>query len=251
MKLPILRGVVRRCLLVNFRVDPDVMRAILPQPFEPSLHEEWAVAGICLIRLEQVPAPLVPFGRGLGSENAAHRVAVRWADGDRIHEGVYVHRSHTDSLLGHLAGSTVFPGEQRRARFKVADDGRRIGLSMRSADGRMAMEIEGRATAAMPSGSIFSSIRDASAFFERGSLGYAPGRGGRGYEGVMSETRDWAVHPLAVHRLSSSFFEDESLFPEDSVEFDHALVMRDVEHVWREAPELSRQGPRAVSDRPY
>jgi hypothetical protein len=241
MKLPILRGVVRRCLLANFRVDPDVMRAILPDPFEPALHENWAVAGICLIRMEQLPAPLGRFGRGLGSEYAAHRVAVCWTDGERIHDGVYVHRSHTDSLLGHLAGGKVFPGEQRRARFQVSDDGRCIGLSMRSADGDVAMEIEGRATAAMPPDSIFASIRDAAAFFERGSLGYAPGRGGRGYEGVMSETGDWAVHPLAVFRLSSSFFEDESRFPAGSVEFDHALVMRDVEHVWREAPELSRQ----------
>ena len=42
MKLPIIRGVVRRCLLVNFRVDPAVMRDFLPEPFEPALHEGWA-----------------------------------------------------------------------------------------------------------------------------------------------------------------------------------------------------------------
>jgi hypothetical protein len=251
MRLSIIRGVVRRCILVNFRVDAAVMKERLPEPFEPTLHEGWAVAGLCLIRLEQVPPPLVPFGRGLGSENAAHRVAVRWDDGARVHEGVYVQRSHTDSLLGHLAGSTIFPGEQRRARFRVEDDGRAIGLSMRAADGSVAVEISGHATAAMPPDSIFTSIREASSFFARSSLGYAPGRGGRGYEGVMSETGDWAVHPLAVSHLRSSFFEDEELFPTGSVVFDHALIMRDVEHVWRQAPVLARQGPHTLSERPF
>jgi hypothetical protein len=251
MKLPIIRGVVRRCLLVNFRVDPAVMRDFLPDPFEPALHEGWAVAGVCLIRLEQVPPPLVPFGRGLSSENAAHRVAVQWAEGDRIHQGVYVQRSHTDSLLGKFAGSTIFPGEQRRARFRVEDDGRQIELSMRSFDGRVAMEIAGHATDAMPHDSVFSSVGEASSFFARGSLGYAPGRGGRGFEGVQSETHDWAVHPLAISRLRSSFFEDDELFPEGSAAFDHALVMRDVEHVWQKLPALVRQGAHTVSDRPF
>jgi hypothetical protein len=248
MKIPIIRGVVRRCVLVNFRVDPEVMMERLPTPFEPTLHQGWAVAGLCLIRLEQVPPPLVSFGRGLRSENAAHRVAVRWSEASRVHEGVYIQRSHTDSLLGHLTGSKIFPGEQRRARFRVDDDGRQIRLSMRSHDSRDAVEIEGHATAAMPPDSIFNSIREASSFFNRGLPGYAPGRGGRGYEGVMADTLDCAIHPLAVSHLRSSFFEDENLFPAGSVRFDHALVMRDVEQVWREAPAPARQGPRTASE---
>jgi hypothetical protein len=250
MRLPIIRGVVRRRLLVNYRVDTDVMRGWLPAPFEPLLHRGWAVAGICLIRVEQLPRSLARFGRGLGSENAAHRVAVRWAEGDEVHEGVYVCTSHTDSLLGHLARSTVLPGEQHRARFRVNDDGREIGLSMRSSNRRVTVEVAGHATAAMPPSSIFGSIREASVFFERGSVGYAPSVGGRGYEGVAAEAPHWAVHPLAVTHVRASFFDDGTRFPPGSVEFDHALVMRDIEHVWRGLPEMARERSGPVSHEP-
>lgn len=250
MKLPIIRGVVRRRLLVNFRVDADVMGSWLPAPFEPMLHRGWAVAGVCLIRVEQMPRSLARFGRGIGSENAAHRVAVRWTEGSVVHEGVYVCSSHTDSFLGQLARSGVLPGEQLRARFQVLDDGREIGLSMRSANRSVIVELAGHATAAMPSSSIFKSIREASQFFERGSVGYAPAHGGRGFEGVAAQAPHWAVHPLAVTHVRSSFFDDGTRFPSGSVEFDHALVMRDIEHVWRGLPELARERSGPVSQEP-
>ena len=195
MKIPIIRGVVRRRLLVNYRVDADVMKEWLPAPFEPMLHRGWAVAGVCLIRVEQMPRSLARFGRGLGSENAAHRVAVRWPEGSEIHEGAYVCASHTDSLLGHLARSGVLPGEQHRARFRVQDDGREIGLSMQSAGRSLVVELTGHAAAAMPPSSIFGSIREASTFFERGSVGYAPSHGGRGYVGVAAEAHGRAIAP--------------------------------------------------------
>jgi len=250
MKLPIIRGVVRRRLLVNFRVEAGVMRNWLPAPFEPMLHRGWAVAGVCLIRVEQMPRSLARFGKGIGSENAAHRVAVRWTEEPVVHEGVYVCSSHTDSLLGQLARSGVLPGDQRWARFQVRDDGREIGVAMRSVSRSVVVELEGHATAAMPRSSIFKSIREASLFFERGSVGYAPAHGGRGFEGVAAEAPHWAVHPLAVTHVRSSFFDDGKRFPPGSVEFDHALVMRDIEHVWRGLPELAREHGGPVSHEP-
>ena len=52
MRLPRVHGVIRRRLLVNFRLDPDVAQRQLPASFHPKLHDGHAVAGICLIRLE-------------------------------------------------------------------------------------------------------------------------------------------------------------------------------------------------------
>jgi hypothetical protein len=250
MKLPIIRGVVQRRLLLNYRIDPGALGDWLPEPFEPRLHRGWVVAGVCLIRMRQLPPAFAPFGLGLGSENAAHRVAVRWSEEGETRDGVYVYRSHTNSLLGHLAGRTVLPGEQRRAHFEVHDDGRKIELFMRSSDRRVTVEISGQAAAAMPASSVFSSIREASHFFERGSLGYAPVQGGRLYEGVLAEPHEWVVHPLAVTHVHASLFDDEGLFTTGRAEFDHALVMRDVEHVWRGAPELDRRSRRRVTGQP-
>ncbi|MFT4660634.1 MAG: hypothetical protein ACI8XB_000902 [Patiriisocius sp.] len=42
----------------------------------------------------------------------------------------------------------------------------------------------------------------------------------------------WKVSLLEVTEVKSSFFEDRSIFPEGSVKFDNALLMKDIEHEW-------------------
>src|SRR5829696_791023 len=101
MTPPTLQGLVKRRLLVNFRIDPRVIAPQLPAPFRPKLVDGWAMAGICLIRLEQLRPLGVPAALGFSSENAAHRIAVTWTDeasGD-AREGVYIPRRDTGALL--------------------------------------------------------------------------------------------------------------------------------------------------------
>ena len=140
MRLPTIHGIIRRRILVNFRVDPEVMQRLLPEPFRPKLLGETALAGICLIRLEQLrPRPL-PAAVGLSSENAAHRVAVEWktpSGDDR--QGVYIPRRDSNSLVNRLAGGRLFPGEHHRAEFSVTDAAGGIELSMKSADNEVAV----------------------------------------------------------------------------------------------------------------
>ena len=45
MQTPVLQGIVRRRILVNFRVDPEVVQGQLPPPFHPKLVGGWAIAG--------------------------------------------------------------------------------------------------------------------------------------------------------------------------------------------------------------
>jgi hypothetical protein len=123
MRLPVIQGVIRRRILVNFRVDPDVMKAQLPSRFTPKLQGNHAIAGVCLIRLEAIRPPLLPAFAGISSENAAHRVAVLLeTDTGEKKEGVFIPRRDTGSLMNHLAGGRVFPGEHHRAMFNVRED---------------------------------------------------------------------------------------------------------------------------------
>jgi len=70
MRLPKVHGTIKRRLLINYRVDPAVMSRHLPPPFRPKLHEDSAIAGICLIRLEDIRPRRFPLAFGLSSENA-------------------------------------------------------------------------------------------------------------------------------------------------------------------------------------
>lgn len=232
IRVPTVHGVIRRRLLVNFRAEPDVVQRHLPAPFRPKLHEGHAVVGICLIRLEDIRPKRFPRMLGLSSENAAHRIAVRWDDDGHTREGVYIPRRDTGSLMNHLAGGRLFPGEHQRAAFRVEDTDGRIALEMTSADGRVQLDVAGRMATELPTTSIFRTVDEASAFFEPGSVGYSATASGRRLDGVVLKTHSWSVSPLAIERVSSSYFGDENVFPAGSVTFDCALIMRNVMHEW-------------------
>jgi hypothetical protein len=78
MRPPTLAATIERRILVNYRVDPDVLALLLPPPFRPVVVGGYGIAGICLIRLSGVRPAGVPRALGVTSENAAHRVAVEW-----------------------------------------------------------------------------------------------------------------------------------------------------------------------------
>ena len=239
MRLPVIQGLIRRRLLVNFRVDVQVMADYLLAPFRPKLHLGYAVAGVCLIRLEQIRPAGLPSFCGLSSENVAHRIAVEWDEPTGAsREGVFIPRRDTGSWLNHWAGGRVFPGEHHLADFAVEDDGAKVTMSMRSRDGQVSIKLRAHETDTLPSSSCFGSLAESSAFFEGGCVGYSVTGGGCRLDGLRLQTEGWCVRPLAVEQIESSFFADESAFPAGSVAFDHALVMRDVVHRWHQEADL-------------
>jgi len=238
VKLPVIQGVIRRRILVNFRVDADVMRRNIPGRFSPKLLDGYAVAGICLIRLEQIRPVAAPSAFGVASENAAHRVAVEWVTKEDRQEGVFIPRRDTNSPLVLMAGGRLFPGEHHKATFDVKDDGEAIDFSMRSIDGDVEVRVKGKSADALPETSRFANVAEASSFFEKGYLGYSATRKGDRLEGLELHTTAWRVDPLDVTQVYSSYFTDEARFPRGSVAFDCALIMRNIPHQWRTAPEL-------------
>jgi len=239
MKLPKIEGIIRRRILVNFRVAPEVMQKQLPRRFRPKLHAGKAIGGICLIRLEHIRPVGMPAFLGLSSENAAHRMAVLWEDDEgTTREGVFVPRRDTDSTLNQLAGGRVFPGEHHAAQFQVEASGERISLEMRSKDGEVAVHVRGCVASELPVASGFGTLAEASKFFEPGSLGYSVTGDAARLDGLTLKTKTWKVEALEVERVFSSYFADEKKFPKGSVDFDCALLMRDIEHEWHSAPDL-------------
>lgn len=101
------------------------------------------------------------------------------------------------------------------------------------------VDIEARETETFPETSVFSSLSEASEFFEAGCIGYSSRPDSCKLDGLLLKVFDWQVSPLAVTRARSSYFDDRSIFPSDSIELDHALLMRDISHEWHSEPELS------------
>ncbi len=229
---PIMRGIIDRRILINFRVRPGIVKRFLPAPFEPKLVRGWAICGICLIRLKHVWPRGFPAACSITSENAAHRVAVEWDEASQRCEGVFILRRDTNSLLNQIAGGHLFPGAHHGAKFEVWETDRRFKLEMRSVDGQTFIRVAARVMDGLSVGSVFPTHGDASDFFQAGALGWSVGPKSHAFEGLELRCDSWRMESLAIERVQSSFFENTDSFPPGTVEFDSAFLMRNVEHEW-------------------
>ena len=238
MRIPVIRGVIERRILANFRVDPAVLAQVLPPPFRPQTVNGFGIAGICLIRLKRVRPRFLPSVVGISSENAAHRIAVEWDADGQLHTGVFIPRRDTSSQLNVFAGGRIFPGVHNRAHFEVREDEKHFHIAVDSHDGSVRVVVDGTIASDLPSGSVFSSVDDVSRFFESGSLGYSPDSTNGHFDGLELRSFNWSVEPLAIRRIESSFFDDPKVFPAGSVTFDNALLMRGINHEWHSRESL-------------
>jgi hypothetical protein len=236
MKIPVMRGVIDRRMLVNFTADPIVVQKLLPQPFQPLLFADKSIVGICLIRLKHIRPKGFPSFLGISSENGAHRIAVQWKENNEMKQGVYIPRRDSSSWMNTLAGGRVFPGKHFHAHFNVKETGVQYHIDFKSSDGTL-ISVDAALSDRIQSNSIFPDMTSVSQFFEKGSVGYSPN--GSKHEGMRLKTFNWKVQPLNVTNVRSSFFDNEDLFPKGSVRFDNALLMTQIEHEWESVQKMS------------
>jgi hypothetical protein len=233
MWMPGLAGEIERRLLVNYRVDPEVLADLVPAPFRPQQVNGVGVAGICLIRLGGMRPVGFPSFLGRGSENAAHRIAVEWDTDEGTQAGVYIPRRDSDSLVNVLVGGRLYPGEHHRARFDVQESDTHVNVAYSALDGSAHVEVRASLPADPLSSVLFADLEEASRFFERGSVGFSATRSPGRFDGLALHTKAWRVDPAVVEAVRSSFFDDTAQFPPGAVNLDCALIMRRVPVEWK------------------
>ena len=236
MNAPVLRAFMQRRILVNYRVDPDVLASTLPSPFRPLVVGGYGVAGICLIRLGGVRPAGIPGLLGLVSENAAHRIAVEWDTPDGPQPGVFIPRRDTSSRVAAFAGGRLFPGRQHRADFRVHEAAGHYRVELTSRDQQTQVVVAAHMAAAVMTGSLFEDTAAASAFFRSGPVAYTATPQRSTFDGVELRTESWHLRPLQVDDIRSSYFEDPGRFPPGSAALDSAFLMADLTTTWHPQP---------------
>lgn len=229
MKIPIIKGIIDRRILINYQIDEEVLNYYLPKPFKPKLVNGKGIAGICLIRLKEIRPKGLPKQIGISSENGAHRIAVEWEDNGKLKEGVFIPRRDTSSKFNSLAGGTIFPGIHHLAKFTVHESNGIYEVSFMS-DDETYLSIKAKESEKWNNESVFDDLNCVSNFFKNGSIGYSPDK--NDFDGLELRTKNWKVSLLEVESVKSSFFENENIFPKGTVKFDNALLMKDIEHEW-------------------
>jgi hypothetical protein len=238
--IPNISGEIDRRFLINYRVAPEVLVRLLPTPFRLHLVGGYGIAGICVLRLRELRPEGFPRVFGIATDNAAHRIAVEWDGPDGPRRGVYIVRRDTSSRSTVYLGGRLFPGVHHRADFEFRESSYRSEVGFKSRrDGAM-VSLSASAADDLNSDSVFSSLDDASTFFRQSPLGFSPGHQDQTLEGLELRCENWSVEALQVDRVVSSYFDDASRFPPDSVSIDSAFLMRNIESTWltrtREAP---------------
>jgi uncharacterized protein YqjF (DUF2071 family) len=241
MRQPPLASTIERRLLVNYRVDRQVMARLLPAPLRPQLVRGYAVAGICLLRIGSARPTWLPGPVGLRSENAAHRVAVEWDGPHGLETGVYISRRDTASRLNAWAGGRLFPGEHHRARFQVRETGDELRLAYATSDRttRVDVAVTVTGTDELAGSELFADLQDASDFFRSGSTGYSATAAGRHLDGMRLRTDTWKVAACQVRHGESTFFDEPDRFPPGSAVLDCAVLMRDTPARWQPLPPMA------------
>lgn len=233
-----IHGVIARRVLLNYRIDPDVLQSALPATFRPKLYGGYGIGGVCMIRFSGIRPKLLPRWAGLRSENAAHRVAVEWEEDDERREGVFIPRRDTNSWINRTLGGRVFPGIFSRSRFYVDEAENRVSVRIVRDDGGEEVAFAGSPTDKLPPSSVFPSLDEAAGFFSLGATGYSATRREGHFHGMELKCLKWTIEPLAVEYARSCFFGNKERFPPGSVELDCALLMRDIDHEWHSRPDL-------------
>lgn len=252
MFLDTIHGVIDRRVLLNYRIRPELLRHVLPPPFEPKLYAGHGVGGVCMIRFRQLRPRAVPAWLGLRSENAAHRIAVRWEQDGEEREGVFIPRRDTDSWFNRTLGGRLFPGIFQGSRFETRESDSSVSIRIVRPDGGTEIAFAGRIADRLPPTSVFPTLESAAGFFALGATGYSATRTPGHYHGMELHAFDWTVVPLAVDEAQSCFFDDRERFPPGSVELVCALLMRGINHEWHSRPDLysSSRGASLSTRRP-
>jgi hypothetical protein len=245
MLLDTIHGIIERRVLLNYRIDQEVLRNVLPPGFRPKLFKGHGIGGVCMIRFVGLRPRMVPEWLGLGSENAAHRRAVEWDEESRTKEGVFIPRRDTGSWFNKTLGGRVFPGIFHRSSFAVSESAKSVTVNIRRADGTDEVSFEGIVAKNLPATSHFQSTQEAASFFSLGATGYSATREAGHYHGMELRSLNWTVEPMEVTTAYSSFFADKARFPDGSVKLDCALLMRNIQHEWHSRPDLYFDQPNA------
>jgi len=146
-------------------------------------------------------------------------------------------RRDTDLWLSTILRGKL-TGGYHRARFAVEEAVGHVEFACRSLDRTIDVSFSGDDALQLPASSCFKSLQED--FFRSANSGGALIEDSNGLEGIAVEAKEWKVRPFRVSRVSCSVFDDKNRFPTGSIEFDHALVMRDIAHAWNFEPAIER-----------
>src|SRR5258708_12849291 len=134
-------------------------------------------------------------------------------------------------------GGTFFPRRYHRARFAEKESVGHAEFAYRSLDKTAELRFSGDDAPNLPASSCFKSLQED--FFRIGNSGSSFIHDPQIFDGIALETKEWRIRPFQINHVFCSFFDNKERFPSATIEFDHALGIRDLAHACHLYPPTS------------
>ena len=219
-------GLIKKCILVNYRIVPDLVEPLIPANCAPKLHGGFAIAGVCIIQFAKVRTKGRMEMLGAAYSTCAHRVAVVWKGSvGTAKQGTHIFQRQSSGPIGKLGGGWLFSSEATPAAFQFDDDGKSVFADVKSKDGTMDFNVAGKSSNLVSKHSGFNTPAEAVAFFGPSS-------------GEANGPSRWSFESLECDTSFSAVFCNKAKFPEDSTFLDSAFIIRDVKYEWSKEADL-------------
>ena len=152
---------------------------------------------------------------------------------DRPVDHICCHSAATRRVEQPTTSGRLFPGVHEEASISRATAPDRVDVHLSGIADDTGVTLSGPVVDRMPPNSVFADIDAATAFFARDSVGWSVGHRTDMLEGVELVAERFALVPLGVEAMRSTFFTDPERFPAGSARFDSALLMRRTPARWR------------------
>ena len=222
--------VFRRCLLVNFAVDPDELASVLPAHVEPDVVDGEAYLSVVVGEMENMRPAGVPRLLGFTYDQVVYRAVVRCGD----ERGVHFLRSDADSrtmtALGNLM--SFFRFHRSDIVFRAHDgvlDLDVVTTSPVGADIHATYSI-GSPAAVLPPSSAFASLELAKTWLVELYAAFHHAPGNDWIDVVRIKRGDWDLRVVTDERAIYDFMHAGHTFTK--ARLDSVFLVGDVPYHW-------------------
>jgi uncharacterized protein YqjF (DUF2071 family) len=234
-------GVVCERFLLTYRVEPRLIRALAPGPFDPVVRDGVAFAGVCLVEVRDMRPERLPAWLGFHYHEAVYRLIVEYDSPTAGPlRGIVAPRSDANHPAIALGGRLLSHYPFHLARIDKQRHGDHVALRQRTLDGGGDVDatfLVDPARRALPAGSAFASLDEAMDLVVGMRHTFAWRGAWDGRQAVVHrssiEHGPWRMSVALPERPPRlAFFESPLVRRYGGAELDHVLHMRDVPHVW-------------------
>jgi uncharacterized protein YqjF (DUF2071 family) len=227
-----MRTMFRRCLLVNFAVDVDAMRSVLPPHVEPDVYGGHAYLSVVVAEMEKMRPAFLPRALGITYNQVVYRVVVRCGD----ERGVHFLRSDADSRVMSELGNALSFFRFHHSAIEFREHDGKLELDVTTASevpaGIHATYTVADARDALPPTSAFPDLATAKAWLVElfAAFAYTPGR--RHIDVVRIDRGAWDVQVVDALRGDYEFMTSGTPFGPGTAGLDSIFLVGDVPYHW-------------------